>query len=320
MQGLETGILVAIRHHVTASRAPRLPLRQEFPPKRASAPASSHPQRAGLQLSRVRPLLQPQVRTHPASRIPLGTLRCHDLTRVSSCSDLLRRHAGIHGAAAAVPDSRRGRACDTCHANKTKCDGGPQCSLCMKRGVTCTYGRRDGSSPATQLRGSPRSQGSPAELATGSAPVSPPFTDPDLASSGAPVSLPAAELSGSASSEHEGFTTKSALQSILRAVASRSGKAPDAATQPSAVPKSWLVACVESYFGNFHDRWPILHAPSLDETTDSVALIASVVMINSWLHYDRGLREVIMEIHNHLVEQSFRQLVSHGASTARECD
>ncbi|PNY25464.1 Uncharacterized protein TCAP_04596 [Tolypocladium capitatum] len=225
--------------------------------------------------------------------------------RSFSRSDLLRRHAGIHGAAAAaVPDSRRGRACDTCHANKTKCDGGPQCSLCTKRGATCTYGRRDrNSSPAKQLSSAPRAGDSPAAHATPS-----PFTEPDIVSSGAPVSLQAAELSRNASSEPEVFATKSALQSILGAVASSSGKAPNPATQPSAVPKSWLTACVESYLGSFHDRWPILHGPSVDATTDSVALVASVVMINSWLHHDRSLREVIMEIHNHLVEQSFRQL------------
>lgn len=35
---------------------------------------------------------------------------------------------------------RREKACNACHANKTRCDGGEQCSLCKKRKQTCVYG------------------------------------------------------------------------------------------------------------------------------------------------------------------------------------
>lgn len=44
-----------------------------------------------------------------------------------------------HESHAALPDSRRVRACDACHTSKTKCDGGSQCSLCIKRNIPCTY-------------------------------------------------------------------------------------------------------------------------------------------------------------------------------------
>ncbi|KND87031.1 hypothetical protein TOPH_08329 [Tolypocladium ophioglossoides CBS 100239] len=71
----------------------------------------------------------------------------------------------------------------------------------MPGGPTVTYslGRRGGSSPERQLRGSPRSQGSPAEHAM--------VFEPDIASSDASVSLQAAGLSSNAS-ENDGFTTK----------------------------------------------------------------------------------------------------------------
>ncbi|KYK55044.1 hypothetical protein DCS_07005 [Drechmeria coniospora] len=226
--------------------------------------------------------------------------------RSFSRSDLLRRHAGIHGAAAAVPDSRRGRACDTCHANKTKCDGGKQCSLCTKRGVMCTYGRRDENAADRVRRASPSSQDSLAER------VSPPSVEPERLA--LPTSLlvnnGAVELRSHGTNEAEGFTTKTALQAILRAVASQSRKSPNNPSSPCAVPKSWLSACVESFLGAFHDRWPLLHAPSVDETNDSVAEIASIVMITSWLHYDCSLREHVIEIHDVLVEKCFHDLAN----------
>jgi len=53
-----------------------------------------------------------------------------------------------------------------------------------------------------------------------------------------------------------------------------------------------------------------VHGPSFDQATDPVLLVASIVMINSWLHYDRGLKELTMRIHDLLVEQSFKELVS----------
>ncbi|PHH82272.1 hypothetical protein CDD82_6521 [Ophiocordyceps australis] len=211
---------------------------------------------------------------------------------MSPASDLLRRHAAIHGGAAAVPDSRRGRACDTCHANKTKCDGGPQCSLCAKRGVTCTYGRRDGNAV-------PRKP----SLDRHPKPVSPPLVDFTL-SPATVTPVPASQLATPS------FCPKMAIQSVLRAVATRVGHPLATPAPPSAVPKSWLTASVESFFTTFHERWPILHAPSLDETTDSVAIVASIIMINSWLHHHRSSSELLMEIHHLLVESSFKKLAN----------
>ncbi|RDA92457.1 hypothetical protein CP533_6437 [Ophiocordyceps camponoti-saundersi (nom. inval.)] len=206
---------------------------------------------------------------------------CQVCGRSFSRSDLLRRHAGIHGGAAAVPDSRRGKACDTCHANKTKCDGGLQCSLCSKRGVACTYGRRDTASDPVPSR----------FPATGSdeSPAPRPDSPPEH-----PVVV---ALSSSA-------TTWAALRSVLAAVATRSC----VASSPGAVPKAWLAACVDSYLATIHQRWPLLHGPGVDGTTDDVALVASMVMMTAWLHCDRSFRQLLMEMHGLLVDQCFKQL------------
>ncbi|KJZ71056.1 hypothetical protein HIM_09556 [Hirsutella minnesotensis 3608] len=254
------------------------------------------------------------------------TFSCQICGRSFSRSDLLRRHAGIHGGAAAVPDSRRGKACDTCHANKTKCDGGPQCSLCAKRGVACTFGRRDGSSPLKKSASVSAftDTTSSSVSAPVSAPVSPPFTEPEVPCSAtaptfAPLNLmagihpansPAASVASSVASLNSNITW-SALQSILAAVAVSTDNGPNALPPPSsAVPKPWLSACVDTYFSTIHQRWPVLHGPSIDETTENISIVASMVMMTSWLHNDRNLKQVLMEIHSLLVEQSFKHLAN----------
>lgn len=248
------------------------------------------------------------------------TFSCQVCGRSFSRSDLLRRHAGIHGGAAAVPDSRRGKACDTCHANKTKCDGGPQCSLCAKRGVACTYGRRDAASASASPPKS-RARFSPPGSGPGSGSASPHFPDSAVTTPGvfAPLpycASPAASTTSSAGHYHHHQpqpltprrqATAAALRSILASVAARSHAAPGPA--PSPVPRAWLAACVDSYFATVHQRWPILHGPGTDETTDDVALVASMVMLTSWLHCDRALKPLLMEMHNLLVDQAFQHLV-----------
>lgn len=56
---------------------------------------------------------------------------------LTTASDLLRRHVTVHDKGSEL---RRERACNACHANKTRCDGGEQCSLCRRRKQTCVYG------------------------------------------------------------------------------------------------------------------------------------------------------------------------------------
>ncbi|PFH56271.1 hypothetical protein XA68_16792 [Ophiocordyceps unilateralis] len=234
--------------------------------------------------------------------------------RSFSRSDLLRRHAGIHGGAATMPDSRRGKACDTCHANKTRCDGGLQCSLCSKRGVACTYGRRDAVLAAAFESAPNRAPTAPDDLPA-SGPDSPPDTsEPETVLPGFP---PAFFFVANAAGSRGTSTTWAALRSILGTVAARSGTASTTSPPPSAIPKAWLAACVESYLATVHQRWPLLHGPSVDEMTDNVALIASMVMMTAWLHCDRSFRQLLMEMHGLLVDQCFKQLTSDNLDPSR---
>ncbi|PHH70835.1 hypothetical protein CDD80_5702 [Ophiocordyceps camponoti-rufipedis] len=236
---------------------------------------------------------------------------CQVCGRSFSRSDLLRRHASIHGGAAAMPDSRRGKACDTCHANKTRCDGGLQCSLCSKRGVACTYGRRDAVMAATAAEAGPAG---PDDMTISGSDSPPDASDPDTALS---AFSPAFSFTPDTTSSRGSSTTWAALRSILGAVAARSSSGPTAPPPPSAVPKAWLAACVETYLTTIHQRWPLLHGPTVDETTDNVALVASMVMMTAWLHCDRSFRQLLMEMHGLLVDQCFKQLTSDNLDPSR---
>lgn len=46
----------------------------------------------------------------------------------------------------------------------------------------------------------------------------------------------------------------------------------------------------EAYFTYFHHRWPIIHAPTYDETRASPLLAKSVRMIDDWLGNDSTSR------------------------------
>ncbi|KAK9490960.1 hypothetical protein V1508DRAFT_423353, partial [Lipomyces doorenjongii] len=55
-----------------------------------------------------------------------------------------------------------------------------------------------------------------------------------------------------------------------------------------AVPESgelqeWVAKCLETYFKNFHLRWPIVNAPTFDVITVSLPVAASVCVIGAWL-------------------------------------
>ncbi|KAM0415296.1 hypothetical protein ACHAPD_006491 [Fusarium lateritium] len=185
-----------------------------------------------------------------------------------------------------APDPRRGRACDACHANKTKCDGGTKCTLCIKRGISCTYKHASKS-------GSSRSSRSPVEDANraSSRPVQ------DVQEINAPTSItPPLALGTSPANE-----IKTAFKRIANDI--RTGKISLGEPTPvPAVDHPWIEANSREYFGRLHEAWPILHAPSYTiGMEDSFIVATSVAMISCWLKNPDEYGEVVMELHETLM-------------------
>ncbi|CAM9113602.1 unnamed protein product, partial [Sphacelaria rigidula] len=58
-----------------------------------------------------------------------------------------RRSGGSGRKSASGGASRLRKSCDPCSLAKRKCDGKPECSLCVKKGLRCIYGERQKSGP-----------------------------------------------------------------------------------------------------------------------------------------------------------------------------
>ncbi|KFH42798.1 Zinc finger protein-like protein [Hapsidospora chrysogenum ATCC 11550] len=224
---------------------------------------------------------------------------CPICDRPFTRSDVLRRHVAVHesssSSSANVASTRNVRACDACHENKT-------------RGIACTFdrdadGRRDtepgdadgghvADVPATTRRITPDDGGR-----AGSAlqDVSPHQRE----SSG--FESPTAEHRRS---EREIQAARAGLTCVKDAVSAQiEGRQPPDARPPGheLLIKPWLSSRVDVFFGRFHERWPIVHAPVFDQRTDSDLLVGTVLMIASWQRDHECLREDILFIHERLI-------------------
>jgi hypothetical protein len=217
------------------------------------------------------------------------------------------------------PDPRRGRACDACHANKTKCEGGPQCSLCAKRGVECTYklvqkdrGKENQSieeeSPAAE-------EPTPPQPST-TAHVSKEDND-DHSMSGVEEESSVGDVVTTVNQAHDpdpkqgekiDDTFAVILARLTDKIESRATQL-DADFETSEEEKEWFLDNTHHYFKRFHETWPVVHGPTFFWVVENcVASSATVVMIAAWL---RGQRtEWILKLHKTLCARFFEYLVS----------
>ncbi|PTB65678.1 hypothetical protein BBK36DRAFT_1120736 [Trichoderma citrinoviride] len=101
------------------------------------------------------------------------------------------------------------------------------------------------------------------------------------------------------------------LQLVLEA-ASRPKSATSSRSQRHLTPqvKKWSAACIDTYFGRFHDRWPVLHGPTFEKEVESVRLRSTVLLIGSWLrHENEGNNHLIFDIHSILVKRLLDELI-----------
>lgn len=236
--------------------------------------------------------------------------------------DVLRRHSLLHQA----NHTRVVVSCDACRANKTKCSGGAQCSLCARRGIACTF--------QNNLRRSKRAATNDAPPA-GNSCVGENENNHSVESL-VPAS-PRAEalLSGeSLCTEEEHNLPDHALFLKLKIVPSlpvASGELRSPAPGMEAIYEflvseksslkgiiqesdefqDWVAKCLEAYLNNFHLRWPLLNAPSFDLVSAPLHLAASVFVIGTWLRNDTEWTErfCALQVHDLLLQYLLHVLV-----------
>ncbi|KAI8656524.1 Zn(2)-C6 fungal-type domain-containing protein [Fusarium sp. Ph1] len=223
---------------------------------------------------------------------------CSVCQRSFTRNDLLRRHLTRHDMPAA-PDPRRGRACDACHANKTKCDGGIQCTLCAKRGISCTYKLVSKSSSDGKTS---KSNASPSNSPTSPSPAAAIGFREAFASA-------AANMRTTLLSSPKEDEVTAGLKRIAGELASREISI-DGSTRMSSADKDWMEASSKEFFERFHDSWPILHAPSFFPMDHALVVSVSVVMISSWLKNPDGMAEAVLRLHEVLMERFFEWIAN----------
>lgn len=238
--------------------------------------------------------------------------------------DVLRRHVNEHSST-----SRRTKACDACHANKTKCDGGEQCSLCRRRGTACHYSSSDPDqllldaepnedvvaegSEATQViatndeteRSAPVAEAAPAIVA---APV-------------VPSEGPAATLSATTPSRHTGELqskgNSSELQRALESIRDELDKQKDQRLplRHGRFPVELTDGVMQKYLQFFHPHWLLLHAPSYELWGQFFENAATVFLIGGffWNQADETMgipTSLFLQIHEKLVDHFIKSTVS----------
>ncbi|KAI5462054.1 hypothetical protein BGZ63DRAFT_463172 [Mariannaea sp. PMI_226] len=228
---------------------------------------------------------------------------CSICERSFTRNDLLRRHMTRHDLTSTANDSRRGRACDACHANKTKCDGGKQCSLCSKRGISCTYKLASTNNKSNRV------------IAAASRNEVQPLTDP---ASFIRISTAEGEIeddtstttSGTASttpSDLTGNPTAAGLSRLIDMVTSSTASLLDE-FEILESDKGWITECTDEYFGKFHESWPIVHAPTFHLSPPSLGVTATVAMVGAWLRWPEQLKRVATDLHSKLMDKFFEEL------------
>lgn len=204
--------------------------------------------------------------------------------------DLLRRHSILH-----EPSHRRSVvSCDACRANKTKCSGGTQCLLCARRGINCTFQNRPKGALANERQTATNASTNEDNNVDRNDLASPaiaksknPLTENDGHKEGdtLPPSVkffqnltivPSTPIPTS-----EVRPQSPGIQAIYELLVAESPSL-EGATQDSPDLEEAVTRYLETYFKNFHLRWPILHAPSFDIITASLPLAASVCVIGAF--------------------------------------
>ncbi|EXM20184.1 Zn(2)-C6 fungal-type DNA-binding domain [Fusarium oxysporum f. sp. vasinfectum] len=247
--------------------------------------------------------------------------KCHVCGQTYWRKDVLHRHLTTHE----DNPSARPRACDACHANKTKCDsnGVIDCTFCKKKSIDCIY-----SPPRSRTRRSARPEGNEKSLLNDHTPYNAITNHP------AQITIPAiinetSDISSMAKArsrsyrnalppsishidpgpEPESTDVAAYLRMILRELSSSPSMSTTLQNRNSSSTfNQWLQDCFSSYVDHFHHRWHIITAPTYEFSEKSYNNAASVVVIGCYLLHKTHLKSTIVEIHNQLVNRYLQLL------------
>ncbi|KAH7244590.1 uncharacterized protein BKA55DRAFT_574142 [Fusarium redolens] len=235
--------------------------------------------------------------------------------------DVLQRHLTTHEA----KSSARPRACDACHANKTKCDGNGviDCTFCKKKSIDCIY-----SPPRSRTRrsaGPGRNEKShlddhappnattsyPAQIVISTI-INKPSGIPSMAKARSCSYLNALPPSIShvdPGPEPESSDDAANLKMMLRELSSSLSTSTTLHNRDSSNAfNQWLRDCFSSYVDHFHHRWHIITAPTYNFNEKSYDNATSVVVIGCYLLQKAHLKSIILEIHIQLVNRYLQLL------------
>ncbi|RDW91665.1 hypothetical protein BP5796_02830 [Coleophoma crateriformis] len=81
---------------------------------------------------------------------------------------------------------------------------------------------------------------------------------------------------------------------------------------------AWSTTCIDAYLERFHLHWPVIHSPTFDLENENLMLSASVIMIGCWLEYPKKADELVIAVHEKLVDNLLRELCKPGASLKQD--
>ncbi|KAL4874690.1 hypothetical protein BJY04DRAFT_211857 [Aspergillus karnatakaensis] len=206
-------------------------------------------------------------------------LTCTECSKTFDRTDSLRRHQQLHrreqgqGQAGSL-FPRTSKACDQCHASKTRCDGRDPCNVCSRRGIACRYDRESkrvlpGDTPM-QIEANKPAEPTPVQRGD-------PIHDLIL--------------------QHENDLRERGLlmsPEIVRATTQQSESEPGGSDID-------LDYHVEVYFDHFHYQWPMLHSHSFRLSKEPQILLLAVVMIGLWVTGDGAARSRAENMHEKLL-------------------
>ncbi|KAH6693936.1 hypothetical protein F5X68DRAFT_228341 [Plectosphaerella plurivora] len=224
-------------------------------------------------------------------------------------TDILRRHVREHAS-----PNKRPKACDACHSNKTKCNGGEQCSLCTRRGIPCTYSSSDSRASVSVM--DVEEQNDMTIVIPDDTDVLLPIgatTEPEqtvMQASSPVVFLGAVEVPAHPRSE-----MAERLQQMLQQVLHELDKP---ASQRGAMgggtyPADLMQAVYDQYVEHFHPHWTLVHGPTFEfwEVPFETAVIVFLIGAFCWNQADNTLgldQSLFFQIHGKLMGHWFRHL------------
>lgn len=239
-------------------------------------------------------------------------------------SDLLKRHVARHETAA-LPNTRSARACDACHSSKSKCSGVPPCTLCVKRGISCSFSSTKAMASTRrgdEANGAPHTPApttSPGETTSSQSPrglqdvsqINAAFLRALIVQPTSQNGTPSEEQLDSDSVGHhkEDWSPQDGMTTLYEAVKRRTVPC---LAQVAKVPvefRKWTSACCNLYFEQLHFYWPVVHRPTFDERQDALIVSATIVLMGAWLKKSVTLEPLIFETHKLLLDQFFERMV-----------